>query len=210
MRFYILKDDEFNGEIIKEDNNIYYRFVYGPNEWTKTNLFKNYLKESSKNYQKYEELNEKQVVYLLSQQIETYQRLWKLAFNLAVEKHGEAVDKGGQPYILHPKYVSDKFEVFDFKIVGILHDIVEDTDITLIDLEKMDFPKKIIKAIDAITRRKEEKYFEYIERVKKNGIARQVKIEDLKHNLLPERINKIENNESMKSRYLKALKILEE
>ena len=170
-------------------------------------MFDKYLKDDNK---KYKELDELKIIKYLSKQIEFYERLWHEAFNLACDKHSEAKDKNGDPYILHPKYVSDKFDVLDFKIVAILHDIVEDTDVSLEDLKKLNFPNKIIKAIDAITRRENEAYFDYILRVKNNGIARLVKIEDLKHNLLPERISKIKENESLKQRYEKALKILED
>lgn len=207
MKFYILLNEESYKEIIKEENESFYIFLYGPNKWAKTNLFDSSFILSSG---KYKIVDEKEAIKLLKENICIYEKLWKKALDLANQKHFNYFDKIGEPYILHPKYVSDKFEVFDFKIVGILHDIIEDTDITLIDLENIGFPKKIIKAIDSISRRKDEKYFEYIERLKKNTIAKKVKIEDLKHNLLSERIDRIENNESMKKRYLKALKILEE
>ena len=69
-------------------------------------------------------------------------------------------------------------------IVAILHDIVEDTDVTLEYLTNGGFDKEIVNAIDAITRRKEEQYyFDFIERVKKNDIAKLVKIYDLEDNM---------------------------
>lgn len=210
MKFYILLDDDFEGEIIKFDGENYYRFVYGPNEWVHTKLFNKYLDKSSEYFDKYKEISEKETIDFLVEQINLYQRLWNKAYDLALEKHKDAIDKLGKPYILHPLYVSEKFDVYDFKIVAILHDIIEDTDVNLKDLEKMGFPKKITKAIDCISRKKTESYFEYIDRVKTNGIAKIVKIEDLKHNLLPERINLVKNNESLIKRYKKALKILSE
>ena len=207
MKFYVLLDEDFEGEIIKFDGENYFRFVYGPNEWVHTTLFDKY-KNQSKNSNKYQEISEKETIDFLVEQINLYQRLWNKAYDLAIEKHKDAIDKIGKPYILHPLYVSEQFDVYDFKIVAILHDIVEDTDVSLEDLRNMGFPNKIVKAIDYISRRNYESYFEYIDRVKTNGIARIVKIEDLKHNLLPERINLVENNESLKKRYNKALKIL--
>lgn len=208
-RYYYLTDSTFNGEIIREEDGLFERFVYGPNTWFSTKLFEKYKDKTSVFYKKYEEKTKEQVAELISKQIIYYEKLWKMAKNLAIEKHEGQVDKCGKAYILHPRYVSSKFDILDFKIVAILHDIVEDTDVTLEQLTKMGFPRKIVLAIDAITKNENEKYFEYIERVKLNAIARKVKIEDLKHNLDPDRISLVENSESLKKRYEKALKILE-
>lgn len=111
-------------------------------------------------------------------------------------------DKGGNPYIDHLYYVancisdeadikcSDKYSslgIFYNKafIVALLHDIVEDTDLTLDDLiEEGIIDKEILDAIDSVTRRPEEQYyFDFIKRVNKNDIGRIVKIYDLENNM---------------------------
>lgn len=107
----------------------------------------------------------------------------------------------------HPLYVANNFEVFsDEWVVGLFHDILEDTDIDehllfchLSLVGKYDMFKEIFN----ITRKKGETYFEYIRRL--DGIAREVKIADLKHHLSRTTTLTL----SLKSRYEKALKLLE-
>ena len=91
------------------------------------------------------------------------------------------------PYITHPLAIADRFADPFYKSVAVLHDIVEDTTITL-EFLRTQFPNIIVDAIDAITHRDEETYDVYIMRVMKNPLARAVKIQDVKHNVstLPE------------------------
>lgn len=90
----------------------------------------------------------------------------------------------GTPYIDHPREVAFSLDVDDFegRTVAWLHDVVEDTKVTLQDLGEV-FSSLIIEAIDAITKREGESYLDSILRVKKNPIATRVKIADLKHNI---------------------------
>jgi len=106
------------------------------------------------------------------------------AIELANLGHWGQKDKVGKPYILHPLRVMLSLEgqEKDVLIVAVLHDIVEDTDATLSDLKSRGFNQKIIDAIDAITRRKEETYSNYILRCKENKIAKIVKLADLEDN----------------------------
>jgi (p)ppGpp synthase/HD superfamily hydrolase len=97
--------------------------------------------------------------------------------------HDGQRDKAGVKYILHPMYVAGKFTSRNKKIVALLHDTVEDTGATLDQIELL-FGNRIRRAVDAITRRKGEPYEEYILRVKKDRLAKAVKIEDLKHNMM--------------------------
>lgn len=106
----------------------------------------------------------------------------ELAEIIATEAHIGQVDKGGNPYICHPATVASLVETQDEKIVAWLHDIVEDTTVTLEDLRKFGFTDEIIDAVNAITRRQGESRKDYLNRVKQNPIAIQVKIADLKHN----------------------------
>lgn len=133
---------------------------------------------------------------------------WRIAYNLVTNIFKDKVDKGGHPYIGHLIRVSGAIELEKYKkcldedstlslfyekacVVALLHDVVEDTDITLDDLRAKGFDEEIVDAVDAITRRKEEiKYFDFIERVKKNDIARIVKIHDLEDNMDITRLDK--------------------
>lgn len=132
---------------------------------------------------------------------------WGTAYDLVTKMFKDKVDKGGHPYIGHLTRVYSNIEheknqkceddkstlsLFYEKacVVALLHDIVEDTDITLDDLKEMKFDSEIVDAVDAITRREDEtKYFDFIERVKKNDIARIVKIYDLEDNMDITRLN---------------------
>lgn len=104
--------------------------------------------------------------------------------------HEGQVDKGGNAYYLHPEAVADMCNTEKEKIVALLHDIVEDTDMNLTDLANCGFGTDIISAVDAITKRKGEPYSQYLERVKQNPIARVVKLADLWHNSQLNRLNR--------------------
>lgn len=110
-------------------------------------------------------------------------------YNLALEAHKNQVDKNGKPYFEHPMRVATPFlEAADLEAatVAVGHDLVEDTWVTLGFLEDR-FPDVIVDAIDAITRRENETYRQYIRRCCDNDIARRVKRVDVGDNLRPER-----------------------
>lgn len=100
--------------------------------------------------------------------------LWRVANAIENEKEHNCEDKHSTLAYFYDKAI----------IVALLHDIVEDTEVTLDMLREEGFDEEIVSAIDAITRRKDEQYyFDFIERVKKNDIARIVKIYDLEDNM---------------------------
>jgi (p)ppGpp synthase/HD superfamily hydrolase len=131
------------------------------------------------------------------------------ALLIATNAHTGQVDKGGNPYILHPLAVAARVQTIEEKIVAILHDTVEDTSITLDDLLIEGFSKEIVDGVDAMTRRENETYMEFIHRAKNNPIARNVKIADILENMDLSRIpNPTDSDYSRLDRYEKALKIL--
>ncbi|MFQ6604018.1 MAG: GTP pyrophosphokinase [Fidelibacterota bacterium] len=105
------------------------------------------------------------------------------AIRLAVKCHAGQKDKGGNPYIFHPLRVMMKMETEDERIVAVLHDVIEDSDITTRDLRKKGYPKKIVEAVDALSKRKGERYKSYLKRVSKSKLAVRVKLEDLTDNM---------------------------
>ena len=107
----------------------------------------------------------------------------KLAIDLANKYHYGQVDKGGLPYVLHPFYVMDTVNGIEEKIVAVLHDIIEDTSITVNDLISYGFDLNIVDAIVCITKIDGESYSDYLKRVKDNELARVVKLVDLSHNM---------------------------
>lgn len=130
------------------------------------------------------------------------------AIRTAVYFHSGQLDKIGQPYILHPLRVMNRMSTDDERIVAVLHDVLEDTDCRVIDLFNDGFPDYIIKAINYLTRREDETYANYIDRVKRNQLATKVKIVDLMDNLsriynLPEK-----ERESIRKRYTEAYRKL--
>jgi GTP diphosphokinase / guanosine-3',5'-bis(diphosphate) 3'-diphosphatase len=105
------------------------------------------------------------------------------AIAIAAEAHKGQVDKSGRPYILHPLRVMDSVQSDDEKIVAVLHDVVEDSDWTLLALQEAGFPSHIVWAIDALTKKQGEDYRNFTERVSQNTIATVVKIADLRDNM---------------------------
>jgi GTP diphosphokinase / guanosine-3',5'-bis(diphosphate) 3'-diphosphatase len=105
------------------------------------------------------------------------------AIRLAAESHQGQVDKAGDPYILHPLRIMMLMCTEEEKMVAVLHDVLEDTATTPEILAREGFPPIVIDSVKAITRGCQEGYFEYIERVKKNPIARIVKMRDLIDNM---------------------------
>ncbi|GGA10791.1 hypothetical protein GCM10008018_65090 [Paenibacillus marchantiophytorum] len=104
------------------------------------------------------------------------------AIFIAAKAHDGQTDKGGNPYILHPIRLASKAETTEESIVAVLHDVVEDSDITLFDLKKEGFSSSIIEALDCLTRRADESYAQFIQRIKLNPLATQVKLLDLEDN----------------------------
>lgn len=135
------------------------------------------------------------------------------ALMVATEAHKGQTDKGGHPYILHPLAVAGRVKNVKQKIIALLHDVLEDTSITVEDLKKEGFHDDIIEAIIALTRKKGETYTEFCERVAKNILAIDVKIADIKENNTFERLSNpteedIVQFKSRSVRYEKALKYL--
>ena len=104
------------------------------------------------------------------------------AYELAKKAHEGQIDKGGNPYIWHPIAVANLVLTDDEKVVALLHDIVEDTSITLKDLYEQGFSNHIVEAINCLTKYANEPLNEYLNRVKNNPLAVTVKIADLTHN----------------------------
>ena len=105
------------------------------------------------------------------------------AIQLAAEAHSGQQDKAGKPYILHPIRVMLSVSTTDEQIAAILHDTVEDTDVTYEQLSAAGFSAEIISAVKALTKLDGESRVEAARRAVKHPIARQVKLADVKDNL---------------------------
>lgn len=117
------------------------------------------------------------------------------AIKLACKAHEGQVDKAGQPYILHPLRLMLKFKNKQEQVVAVLHDAIEDSDMTLEYLASYGFSELTLDALDCLSKRKNESYEEFIERILTNELARKIKIEDIKDNLDLTRIESINNED---------------
>ena len=131
------------------------------------------------------------------------------AYKIAKKAHLGQVDKAGEDYIKHPEKVASFVKTDEEKAVAYLHDVIEDTELTLEDLNKYDFSKEVLEAVDIITKKRGEDYQSYLHSVKKNKLARAVKLADLRHNSDLTRLTKVtEKDIERKEKYQKAINFL--
>jgi (p)ppGpp synthase/HD superfamily hydrolase len=132
------------------------------------------------------------------------------AIQIAVKAHRKQTDKYGQPYILHPMRVMAMGRTEEEQIVGILHDVVEDTDWTFDQLRKEGFSERIIAALDCVTRRGDnEDYDAFVARTRKNPLAIRVKLNDLTDNMDIRRMEEVKERDVKRlNKYLRAYKLL--
>ena len=104
------------------------------------------------------------------------------AIELAKQHHEGQTNKAGKPYIEHPLRVMNQVESEEEKIVAVLHDIVEDTDISLDDLRSEGFSEEVVSAVECLTKQDGENYDSYIERISFNPLAVKIKLADLEDN----------------------------
>ena len=138
-----------------------------------------------------------------------YTELTMKAMVLAYNAHHGQVDKGGIPYIFHPIHLAESMDDEISTCVALLHDTVEDTELTLEALAK-EFPKEVVDAVALMTHEEGVDYFDYVRAIKKNPIAVKVKLADLAHNSDPTRVGQQGNAEKRRAKYAAARKILEE
>lgn len=132
------------------------------------------------------------------------------AIEIATEAHKGQVDKSGKEYIGHPFRVMEMGKTEEEKIVGVLHDVVEDTDWTFERLAEEGFSDEVIAALKCVTKTSEnENYDDFIDRVKKNPLAVAVKINDLTDNMDIRRLPYLSDKDVKRlKKYLKAYKRL--
>lgn len=141
-----------------------------------------------------------------------YTDLTKKAMLFAYRVHEGQLDKGGLPYIFHPLAVAEMMGDDEVAVVvALLHDVIEDTSTTPHDLLSAGFSEDIVSSIVAISREPGEQYKTYLERVKKDDVARKVKLGDLKHNSDFGRLHEVDKEAiSLHSRYQKSIVFLTE
>jgi (p)ppGpp synthase/HD superfamily hydrolase len=105
------------------------------------------------------------------------------AILLAANAHAGQIDKAGNPYILHPLRMMLAMDTESEMIAAVLHDIVEDTQITFEELRKQGFSEDILEAVRHLSKHNDEDYVAFIEQISRDPIARKVKLADLEDNM---------------------------
>ena len=111
-----------------------------------------------------------------------YTPLTKKALQICFEAHKDQVDKSDLPYIHHPLHLAEQMTDEVTTIVALLHDVLEDSPITMDRLAKEGFPAEALEAIALMTHGDDVNYMDYVKKIKQNPIAKTVKLADLAHN----------------------------
>ena len=137
------------------------------------------------------------------------QPMLELALSIATEAHRGQFDKAGIDYIEHPIYVASQVDTEEEKAVALLHDVIEDSLVSAEELLQAGLPETVVTAVQVLTKKKEQDYQTYLENVKKNPLARVVKLADLKHNSDLSRLSSItEKDRERLKKYKKAIDFL--
>lgn len=181
--YFELKNTLDRGDIIKKYNGEFYRYVPGKKRWMNTQTFDaKYIIPGATYEMEYDELSEEEVMEKIKEQEELFNNLLIKASEIAKEAHKGMVDKGGAPYIHHPEWVAEHVEETEGKILGWLHDVLEDTSVTEDNLRAAGFPERIILRLRRLTKKDGQKYSEYIRLVAKDRLTKKVKLADLENN----------------------------
>ena len=142
-----------------------------------------------------------------------YTPLTNKAMQIAYRAHHGQLDYNGIPYIFHPIHLAEAMDDEYSCCVALLHDVVEDTVVTLEEL-KESFPREVTDAVALMTHEKGTDYFDYVRAIRENPIVRKVKLADLAHNSDQTRCVGSDLSEERKAmwraKYEKATKILTE
>lgn len=134
----------------------------------------------------------------------TIENLVEKAIGIAVTAHRGQRDKSGAPYILHPLRLMSRMETDAERIVAVLHDVIEDTNVTADDLRREGFTEEVLDALACVTKtHEEESYAAFIRRAAANPIARRVKLADLEDNLDARRLGEVTDKDAKRmTKYL--------
>lgn len=137
------------------------------------------------------------------------QSMFELALSIAKKAHEGQYDKAGVDYIEHPIYVASQVDTEEEKAVALLHDVIEDSPVSAEELLQAGLSETVVTAVQVLTKKKEQDYQTYLETVKKNPLARVVKLADLKHNSDLSRLSSItEKDRERLKKYKKAIDFL--
>ena len=139
-----------------------------------------------------------------------YTELTNKAMQIAYRAHHGQTDRSGVPYVFHPFHLAEQMETEETTVAALLHDVAEDTELTLDDLREMGIPERVLEALALLTHDPAVPYLEYVARLKDNEIARAVKLADLKHNSDLTRLNRVGPRDLERvEKYRRAMEILQ-
>ena len=138
-----------------------------------------------------------------------WNELYDRALHIAIRAHKGQKDKSGREYVIHPIRVAEQCKNPKAKIVALLHDTIEDTDVTANYLREQGFPEEIIEGVLSVTKRDGETYDDFVKRAAENPIGKEVKKADLEDNLDISRLKEISETDVERLRkYLRAWQYL--
>lgn len=138
-----------------------------------------------------------------------YTSLTKKALKLCFEAHKDQVDKTGMPYVFHPFHLAEQMDNEITTVCALLHDVIEDTEITLEMLGQMGFPQEVLNVLNLLTHEKSVPYMDYVKNISTHPVAKKVKIADLKHNSDITRLDFVDERTMKRNqKYQEALRIL--
>ena len=139
-----------------------------------------------------------------------YTPMTKRALRIAFDAHKGQDDKSGLPYIFHPFHLAEQMDTEAAVCAALLHDVVEDSTLTLEDLRAAGFSDEVLDAVALLTRDKAVPYMTYIENLRQNPIATAVKLADLRHNSDLSRMDIIDDKtRRLEEKYREAIALLE-
>ena len=140
-----------------------------------------------------------------------YTEKTKRALRLMFEAHKDQTDKSGMPYVFHPFHLAEQMTDEATTVAALLHDVAEDTAVTLDELRGMGFGDDVCDALALLTHDERLPYMDYVAAIRRNPIARAVKLADLKHNSDLTRLDAVDDKALARvEKYKKAIALLEE
>lgn len=139
-----------------------------------------------------------------------YTEQTKKAMTLCFRAHRDQLDKSGMPYVFHPFHLAEQMQTEQTTIVALLHDVAEDTPITLAQIAQMGFGEAVMEALALLTHDPGVDYMDYVRAIREDPIAKAVKLADLRHNSDLSRLDTVDEKAlARREKYLQAIAILE-
>ena len=141
-----------------------------------------------------------------------YTEMTKKAMKIAYHAHDGQTDKDGVPYIFHPFHLAEQMQTEEAVITALLHDVLEDSSISISWLREQGFSEPVLEALTLLTHKHEVPYMDYIRILSTNRLAYLIKLADLRHNSDSARLKSMSESEKirLKKKYSEAITFLEQ